>query len=140
MEDIGNLIAGISTIKDGRTLREAKPGVYEPKTQFGKLIDNAVSSAIKNAKLNYHISLMERLAAHPELVAIAREEIEKEFIEKFGEESLVSTQRIDKIFGKNVIAKLSYLAKTNGVPKEDVDNLIQQVVSKVLRENNKNED
>lgn len=133
IEDIGHLIAGRSTIKDGRTLREAKPGVYEPKTQFGKLIDNAVNDSIKNAKFNYHMNLMETLATRQDLVPFAQQKVEKVFIEKFGKEKLTSTSIIDKIFGSSVISKLSYLAKTNGVQREEVDNLIEETVREVLR-------
>lgn len=135
VEDIGLLFAGLSTIKDGRTLREVKPKSYEPKTQFGKLIDKTVKNVIKNERFNYRMELMDTLTKHPELVSIAQKEVEKAFIKHFGKEKLTSSQKIDKIFGRSVISKLSYLAKTNGVPKEEVDNLIEQTVRSVFNRN-----
>jgi hypothetical protein len=123
----------MSTIKRGRTLRELKPDVYEPKSEFGKLIDNAVSRAIYSTKLKHYMNLMETLATRQDLVPYAQQEVEREFLEKFGKEKLISNPRIDKIFGGSIISKLSYLAKTNGVKREDVDNLIYQTVSNVLK-------
>lgn len=58
-EDIGTLIAGNQTIKDGRTLREARPGKYEPKTLFGHFIDGVVKRAIHDAKIKHDLKAEE---------------------------------------------------------------------------------
>ncbi|SHE67209.1 hypothetical protein SAMN05444392_102316 [Seinonella peptonophila] len=52
-EDIGILIAGNQTTKDGKTLREVKPDKYMPKTLFGHFVDGVVSRAIHDAKVKH---------------------------------------------------------------------------------------
>lgn len=134
VDDIGHLIAGMSTTQKGRTLREIKPNVYAPKTLFGKFIENTVNTAIKNAKRKQYTELMDELFNKPNLIPFAQQEIRREFLEKFGEISLIPSEWLDRVWKGNVISKLALLAKENGVSSNEVDNLVYQTLSRVLRE------
>ncbi|QIC46269.1 hypothetical protein GAG94_03470 [Lysinibacillus sphaericus] len=136
--DVGSLIAGLQTATNGKMLNQINKEKYKPQSNFSKWLDNLVKTEIKKKIEEEHNKVVSLLRINSDLIGTVRRKVKQTFLKVFGAENLkCKTINVDKIFGESTVSKYSFLAKENGFNSNDVDQLVQSIIYRVLKDNNR---
>lgn len=136
--DVGSLIAGLQTATNGKMLNQINKDKYKPQSNFSKWLDNLVKTEIKKKVDEDHSKAISLLKTNSDLIGIVRDKVKQTFLKVFGADNLkCNTINVDKVFGESTVTKYSFLAKENGFNSNDVDQLVQSIIYRVLKDNNR---